>query len=65
MFKVLNGNGIFAHKFISTVEKLNFNLKKEDLYSSLNDENLSEEDFCYYLIEIIKREDITKLLKFI
>lgn len=48
-FKILSGKK-FPYEFDST-EKLNHNqeLKREKFYSSFNSEDISEEDFCYYL----------------
>ena len=42
---------IKVYEFIDSIEKLQYEeeLKKEDFYSSLNNENITESDFKYYL----------------
>ena len=48
---MVNYGKIFPYEFIDNVEKLKYTqeLKRENFYSNLNSENISEEDFNYYL----------------
>ena len=50
IFKILSGKGIFPYEFIDSIEKLKYEEElKKDFYSSLNNENITEDDFKYYL----------------